>query len=84
MPNMGTSTANTAPPLNIQVNGVKKLLLGQNPHTASDPDQAILAPVLASLGDIFPERLELSVARLNEQPDVSGFIPGPATFFRRN
>ena len=39
MPNMGTGTSNTAPPLNIQVNGVKKLLLGQNPHKASGPDQ---------------------------------------------
>lgn len=38
MTTMGTSTANTAPLLNIQVNGVKKLLLGQNPNKASGPD----------------------------------------------
>ena len=39
MPTMGTSTTNTAPPLNIQVNGVKELLISQNPHKASGPDQ---------------------------------------------
>ena len=39
MPTMGTGIGNTAPPLNIQVNGVKKLLFGQNPHKASDPDK---------------------------------------------
>ena len=36
---MGNSTVNAAPPLNIQVNGVTKLLLGQKPHKASGPDQ---------------------------------------------
>ena len=39
MPTMGTSTANTVPPLSIQANGVKKLLLSQNSHKASGPDQ---------------------------------------------
>ena len=33
------STVNSAPPLNIQVNGVKKLLLSQKPHKASGPNQ---------------------------------------------
>ena len=36
---MGTSTANNAPPLNNQVNGVKKLLLRQNQHKARGPDR---------------------------------------------
>ena len=36
---MGNSTVNSAPPLNIQVNAVKKLLLGQKPHKASGPGQ---------------------------------------------
>ena len=34
-----TSTTNTAPPLSIQVNGVKKLLLSHDPDKASGPDQ---------------------------------------------
>ena len=36
---MGNSTVNSAPPLNTQVYGVKKLLLSQKPHKASGPDQ---------------------------------------------
>ena len=39
IPTMGNNTVNSAPPPNIQVNGVKKLLLGQKPHKASGPDQ---------------------------------------------
>ena len=39
IPTMGKSTVTSAPPLNIEVNGVKKLLLGQNPHKASGPNQ---------------------------------------------
>ena len=39
VPTMGTSTASTVPPLSIQVNKVKKLLLGKNPRKASGPDQ---------------------------------------------
>ena len=33
------TTANTAQPLNIHINGVEKMLFGQNPHKASGPDQ---------------------------------------------
>ena len=39
IPTMGNSAENSVPPLNIQVNGVKKLLLGQKPHKASGQDQ---------------------------------------------
>ena len=59
MPTMGTRTANTAPPLNIQVNGVKNMLLGQNLHKASGPNRisprflkemaSLVAPVLTSI-----------------------------------
>ena len=41
MPTMGSSTANAAPPVNIQVNGAKKLPLGQNHHKAVVPDQVL-------------------------------------------
>ena len=39
IPTIGNSTVNSPPPLIIQVNGVKKLLLGQKPHKASGPDK---------------------------------------------
>ena len=39
IPIMGNSTVNSMPPLNIQVNRVKKLLLSQKPHKAGGPDQ---------------------------------------------
>ena len=38
IPTMGNSTVNSAPPLKIQANGVKKLLLSQIPHKSSGPD----------------------------------------------
>ena len=38
IPTMRNSTVNSAPPLNFQVNGVKKLLLGQKRHRANSSD----------------------------------------------
>ena len=39
VPTIGTGISIIAPPLNVQVTGVKRLLLGQNGHKASGPDQ---------------------------------------------
>ena len=70
MSNMGTSTTNTAPPHNIQVNGLKKLLLGQNPHKASGLDQ-ISARFLKEMASSNAQTLTL----INQASWEQGQIP---------
>ena len=65
IPTMGNSTVNSAPPLNIQANGVKKLLLSQIPHKSSGPDQSsprflkeLASPIAPALALIYPASYE--------------------------
>ena len=41
-----------------------------------------LNSVTEFIDPIFPGRVAQLVARLTEEPDVPGSIPGPATYFR--
>ena len=67
---MGNSTVNSVPPLNIRVNGVKKLLLSQKLHKASDPDQ-ISSKFLKKIASPIALTLTLIYQASYEQGQVS-------------
>ena len=69
MPTMGTSTANTVPSRNIQITGVKKLLLCQNPHKASGPDQ-IIPRFLKEMASSIAPALDTHISRSYEQGQI--------------
>ena len=69
MPTMGTSTANTVPPFIIEVNGMKKLLHGQNPHQASGPDQ-ISPRFLKEMASSIAPALTLIYSAIYEQGQI--------------